>query len=112
MGFIWQKCASPDPKSINEWERTAEGNSYSLALKIRAAITWHFGIIEGLGNSPWGQNHLGEWYGNPSTSSKISVLMKSLARLKVHYSFDNIVPTSLLTKLRYALERNQNPLVR
>jgi hypothetical protein len=58
--------------------------TYSTAQKMRAAMTYMFGRILGLGILPWHESELtGEMKGNPSVSQTLSSYMVSLRRRKV-----------------------------
>jgi hypothetical protein len=59
-------------------------SSYSHAQKMRAAMTYVFGRIHGLGNLPWHKDKgSDEFSGNPSVSEAVSSYMVSLHRRKV-----------------------------
>lgn len=64
---------------------TQERGSYGHAQKMRAAMTYAFGRLQGLGNMPWHESelHRGEMLGNPSVSVEVSSYMCSLRRRKV-----------------------------
>ncbi|KAG6884566.1 hypothetical protein C0992_006083 [Termitomyces sp. T32_za158] len=58
--------------------------SYSHAQKMRAAMTYGFGRLEGLGSLPWHRSEVsGKMLGNPSVSNLVSSYMVSLRRRKV-----------------------------
>jgi hypothetical protein len=58
--------------------------TYSHAQKMRAAMTYAFGRLYGLGSLPWHENEsLGRMIGNPSVSNIVSSYMVSLRRRKV-----------------------------
>jgi hypothetical protein len=51
---------------------------------MRAAATYGFGRIYGLGNVPWRKSEVNSnWIGNPSVSEVVSTYMISLRRRKV-----------------------------
>ncbi|KAH7904261.1 DNA breaking-rejoining enzyme [Hygrophoropsis aurantiaca] len=58
-------------------------DSYGHAQKMRAAMTYAFGKIEGLGQMAWQESAPGVWSGNPSVSVAVSGYMCSLRRRKV-----------------------------
>ncbi|KAJ3892984.1 hypothetical protein GG344DRAFT_44188, partial [Lentinula edodes] len=65
-----------DPKEIR--------NGYTHAQKIRAAFTYGFNRIAGLGLATWERSEVtGQMKGNPSVSSLVSSYMVSLRRRKV-----------------------------
>ncbi|EKM82403.1 hypothetical protein AGABI1DRAFT_35038 [Agaricus bisporus var. burnettii JB137-S8] len=67
------------PRAISEVR-----SSYTHAMKMRAAMTFAFGRLHQLGNTPWHLNAgNGKMEGNPSVSSIISTYMLSLRRRKV-----------------------------
>ncbi|THH03535.1 hypothetical protein EW146_g10421 [Bondarzewia mesenterica] len=58
--------------------------TYNHAQKMRAAMTYRFGRLHGLGMLPWHKSEITEkWIGNPSISVIISTYMVSLHRRKV-----------------------------
>ena len=59
-------------------------NTYAHAQKMRAAMTYAFGRLHGLGTLPWHQSEVtGAMVGNPSVSDTVSSYMVSLRRRKV-----------------------------
>ncbi|KAJ7593475.1 hypothetical protein C8J56DRAFT_756859, partial [Mycena floridula] len=59
-------------------------DTYTHAQKIRAACTYGFGRVHGLGNVPWHQSEVTvKWVGNPSVSETVSTYMVSLRHRKV-----------------------------
>lgn len=60
-----------------------ENATFSHALKMRAAISYHFAQEEGRGSEKWHQDHQGVWLGNPALSHTVSRYMISLQRRKV-----------------------------
>ncbi|KAJ3925352.1 MAG: hypothetical protein NXY57DRAFT_907198, partial [Lentinula lateritia] len=59
-------------------------NGYTHAQKIRAAFTYGFNRIAGLGLATWERSEVtGQMKGNPSVSSLVSSYMVSLRRRKV-----------------------------
>ena len=59
-------------------------NTYAHAQKMRAAMTYAFGRLHGLGTLPWHQSEVtGTMVGNPSVSDTVSSYMVSLRRRKV-----------------------------
>ncbi|KAJ7459532.1 hypothetical protein B0H11DRAFT_1696019, partial [Mycena galericulata] len=57
--------------------------SYSYALKMRAAMTHAFGHNHGLGKTKWHKADNGKWKGNPSVSDTVSGYLVNLHRTKV-----------------------------
>ncbi|KAL0564541.1 hypothetical protein V5O48_017503 [Marasmius crinis-equi] len=61
-----------------------ERSSFSHAQKMRAAATYSFGYVNGLGTRQWQRSDLtGKMAGNPSASEKVSMYMVSLRQRKV-----------------------------
>ncbi|KAJ7830225.1 hypothetical protein B0H14DRAFT_2366006, partial [Mycena olivaceomarginata] len=59
-------------------------DSYNHAQKMRAAMTYAFGRLFGLGSLPWHQSEsTGKMVGNPSVSETVATYMTSLRRRKV-----------------------------
>ncbi|KAF7341459.1 DNA breaking-rejoining enzyme [Mycena venus] len=59
-------------------------DSYSHAQKMRAAATYGFGRLNGLGSLPWQKSEVtGKMVGNPSISEDVSRYMVSLRKKKV-----------------------------
>jgi hypothetical protein len=52
-------------------------------MKMRAAVSHHYGQDRQLGNQPWTEVGDSVWSGNPSLSIVVSQYMVSLRRLKV-----------------------------
>lgn len=62
--------------------------SFGHAQKMRAAMTYAFGRIYGLGNLQWHKDAVsGSMVGNPSVSDTVSSYMLSLHRRKVIFIF-------------------------
>lgn len=80
-GWIFQKCEKPDAKDPKT--KGCEGCSFSHALKMRAAISYHYAQEEGIGSEKWHQDRQGTWLGNPALSHGVSRYMLSLHRRKV-----------------------------
>ncbi|KAJ7348372.1 hypothetical protein DFH08DRAFT_658618, partial [Mycena albidolilacea] len=58
--------------------------SYSHAQKMRAAATYGFGRLNGLGSIPWQKSEVsGKMLGNPSVSETVSRYMITLRKAKV-----------------------------
>jgi hypothetical protein len=58
--------------------------TYAHAQKMRAAMTYAFGHLFGLGTLPWHQSETtGKMVGNPSVSDTVSSYMVCLRRRKV-----------------------------
>jgi hypothetical protein len=63
---------------------TDERNTYSYAQKMRAAMTYAFGRLHGLGTMSWHESgSSGRMVGNPSVSNVVSSYMVGLRRRKV-----------------------------
>ncbi|KAF8209789.1 hypothetical protein K438DRAFT_2058768 [Mycena galopus ATCC 62051] len=59
-------------------------DSYNHAQKMRAAMTYAFGRLLGLGSLPWHQSEsTGKMVGNPSVSETVATYRTSLRRRKV-----------------------------
>jgi hypothetical protein len=59
-------------------------DSYSHAQKMRAASTYGFGRLHGLGSIPWQRSEFSsKMVGNPSISEDVSRYMVSLSKKKV-----------------------------
>src|ERR1700744_6479722 len=70
--------------------QTQVRETYSSAQKMRAAMTYVFGRMHGLGSFPWHQDHsTGKWLETPSVSHMVSSYMISLRRIKVWASLCN-----------------------
>ena len=55
-----------------------EGATFSHALKMRAAISYHYAEEEGRGSEKWHQDYQGMWLGNLALSYTVSRYMISL----------------------------------
>ncbi|KAG2358107.1 hypothetical protein BDR07DRAFT_1418586 [Suillus spraguei] len=77
-------CDSVELDGTNKLS-TDERGSYSYAQKMRAAVTYAFGRLQGLGNLLWHESelHSGQMLGNPSVSVEVSSYMCSLWHCKV-----------------------------
>ncbi|KAJ7683403.1 DNA breaking-rejoining enzyme, partial [Mycena olivaceomarginata] len=63
---------------------TQKRDSYNHAQKMRAAMTYAFGRLCGLGSLPWHESEVtGRMMGNPSVSETVATYMTSLRRRKV-----------------------------
>jgi len=80
-GWIFRKCEHRNPKDASTAH--CEGRSFSHALKMRAAISYHYAQEEGRGSEKWHQDREGTWLGNPALSHGVSRYMLSLHRRKV-----------------------------
>lgn len=59
-------------------------DSYSHAQKMRAAVTYAFGRLNGLGSIAWQKSEVsGRMIGNPSVSEAVARYMVSLRKRKV-----------------------------
>jgi hypothetical protein len=79
--WIFRKCEKPD-SSIPSTAK-CEGATFSHALKMRAAVSYHYAQNEGRGSDKWHQDRDGNWLGNPALSHTVSRYMISLQRRKV-----------------------------
>lgn len=88
--LLGTRCDSVKLDGTNK-PSTDERGSYGHAQKMRAAMTYAFGRLQGLGNLPWHESelHSGQMLGNPSVSVEVSSYMCSLRRRKVR-SFTNV----------------------
>ena len=80
-GWIFQKCERPDAK--NPQTMSCQGTSFSYALKMRAAVSYHYAQQVGRGSEKWHQDRQRVWIGNPALSHEVSRYMISLQRRKV-----------------------------
>ena len=79
--WIFWKCDKANPLEPSTME--CEGLSFSHALKMRAAISYHYAQDEERGSEKWHRDHHGTWLGNPALSHIVSRYMISLQRWKV-----------------------------
>jgi len=77
--WIFMKCDNPDPK--RQVRMSCQGYTFSTALRMRAAVSFHYNQLGRSGN--WSQMLDGSWSGNPSLSTIVSRYMLSLQRRKV-----------------------------
>lgn len=83
--FIMSECDSIDFKTGAQKPASQLRSGISTAMKIRAAMTYLFGILCGLGREEWRRDHTtGKMVGNPSISPKVSCYMVALKRRKAH----------------------------
>ena len=75
--WIFTECDIPSPD-----RPFCLNKSYSTALKMRAAVSWHYNEM-GRGATPFSMCKDGSWIGNPSLSHPVSKFMLSLQRRKV-----------------------------
>ncbi|KAJ3970452.1 DNA breaking-rejoining enzyme [Lentinula raphanica] len=83
-----------------------ERSTYGHAQKMRAAATYGFGRLHGLGMQAWHQSEIsGKMLGNPSVSETVSTYMVSLRRRKVRAGETSTsaraISTNLLEELYY-----------
>ena len=78
--WIYIECDIPDQQ--NGTRLQCGDKTYSQALKMRAAISFHYNEL-GRGSESWHQGRDGTWMGNPSLSKDVSRYMLSLQRRKV-----------------------------
>ena len=81
--WIFIECDILD--SQNNTQMQYNNKTYSQALKMRSAISFHYNEL-GRGSNSWYQGHDGSWIGNPSLSNTVSRYMLSLQRRKVTIS--------------------------
>jgi len=79
--WIFRKCEKPNQDVPGS--ALCEGASFSQALKMRAAISYHYAQYPSRGSEKWHQDHQGVWLGNPALSHSVSRYMISLQRRKV-----------------------------
>ena len=80
--WIFMKCDNADHQK--RVRLACQGFSFSTALRMRAAVSFHYNQLGRSGN--WNQMTDGSWAGNPSLSSAVSRYMLSLQRRKVYIS--------------------------
>jgi hypothetical protein len=56
-GWIYQKCERPNPNDPRT--SSCEGASFSHALKMRAAVSYHYAQQPGIGSEKWHQDGRG-----------------------------------------------------
>jgi hypothetical protein len=98
-GWIFRKCEKANPQEPATMH--CENATFSHALKMRAAISYHFAQEEGRGSEKWHQDNQGMWLGNPALSHTVSRYMISLQRRKVRYYIQsnfNLNLSSLFSK--------------
>ncbi|KAI9568252.1 hypothetical protein HD554DRAFT_2022557, partial [Boletus coccyginus] len=67
--------------------RSEERSTYSHAQKMRAAMTYAFGRLHGLGDMPWHRSEVtNQMLGNPSVSTQVSSYMCALRQWCLHSS--------------------------
>jgi hypothetical protein len=88
-------------KDVNQ-----ERSTYAHAQKMRAAMTYVFGHIHGLGTLPWHKDSAGKMVGNPSVSVAVSSYMVSLRRRKVMYELPELLEI-LIHFIRSKQEKQQ-----
>jgi hypothetical protein len=104
-GWIWRKCESPDPQ--NPKTRVCQGASFSHALKMRAAVSYHYAQQTGRGSEKWHQDTSGGWIGNPALSHHVSRYMISLQRRKVQ-TIMHLELLAALKRLRSIISRHRH----
>ncbi|KAJ3926790.1 MAG: DNA breaking-rejoining enzyme [Lentinula lateritia] len=81
-----QEYSRCDLIKLNGTPVLEERSTYTHAQKMRAAATFGFGKIHGLGMQAWHQSEVsGKMLGNPSVSEMVSTYMLSLRRRKVSF---------------------------
>jgi hypothetical protein len=81
--WIHHKCEKPNPGDPST--SGCEGLSFSHALKMRAAVSYHYAQDERRGSEKWHRDNQGAWLGNPALSHTVSRYMISLQRRKVQF---------------------------
>jgi hypothetical protein len=79
--WIHRKCEKKDEQDPSTIQ--CEGTSFSHALKMRAAVSYHYAQNKGRGTEKWHQDAKGNYPGNPALSHIVSRYMISLQRKKV-----------------------------
>ncbi|KAG7005366.1 hypothetical protein G7Y79_00020g048940 [Physcia stellaris] len=90
MTWIYAACDSPDMISTDTdnaekgelSDLIPQDRTYSHALKMRSACSWHYGYRQKRGTDTFRHERDGSWSGNPSLSLNVSIYMKSLQRRK------------------------------
>jgi hypothetical protein len=98
--WIFIECDIPDP--LNKIRMQCNDKTYSQALKMRAAVSFHYNEL-GRGSDRWHQGKDGSWMGNPSLSNKVSRYMLSLQRRKVYTFHINISRSQRYFNLKIVL---------
>ncbi|KAK7033787.1 hypothetical protein R3P38DRAFT_3498502 [Favolaschia claudopus] len=81
VAWIMNSC---DDIGLDGKTKDAPADSYNHAQKMRAACTYGFGRLNGLGSIPWQKSEFsGKMIGNPSISEDVSRYMVSLRKKKV-----------------------------
>ncbi|KAJ7602151.1 hypothetical protein FB45DRAFT_761277 [Roridomyces roridus] len=81
--WIMSECDEINPDGTAK-PHTETRNGYVHAQKMRAAMTYAFGRIHGLGSLTWHRSEVsGRMMGNPSVSDTVAIYMTSLRRRKV-----------------------------
>ncbi|KAJ3803498.1 hypothetical protein F5876DRAFT_54370, partial [Lentinula aff. lateritia] len=76
---------------------TKERATYTHAQKMRAAATFGFGRVHGLGMQAWHRSEIsGKMLGNPSVSETVSTYMLSLRRRKASSYKENALIVQLM----------------
>jgi hypothetical protein len=78
--WIFTECDIPDVH--NNSRLLCKNKTFSQALKMRAAVSFHYNEL-GRGSNSWHKLNDGSWSGNPSLSNSVSQYMLSLQRRKV-----------------------------
>jgi|SRR6266496_333236 len=79
--WIHRKCEKKNTQDSSTIQ--CEGASFSHALKMRAAVSYHYAHNQGRGTEKWHDDGNGNHYGNPALSHIASRYMISLQRRKV-----------------------------
>jgi hypothetical protein len=82
--WIFTECDIPGTQSNARLH--CRHKTFSEALKMRAAVSFHYNEL-GRGTHSWHKLNDGSWSGNPSLSNSVSRYMLSLQRRKVRLPF-------------------------
>jgi len=67
--WIFAECDTAE--RVGKAKMAYKGKTYSHALKMRAAISFHYNGL-GKGATSWHMGRFGDWEGNPSLSNAVS----------------------------------------
>ena len=85
--FICSHCDVQSEKLVEISEKFARSKSYNHAMKLRAAIAYHYSWDLALGSQAWQEHANGTCTGNPSLSQNITRYMKGLQRDKIRAGY-------------------------
>lgn len=101
--WIFAECDTAE--RVGKAKMAYVGKTYSHALKMRAAISFHYNGL-GRGATNWHMGRFEVWDGNPSLSTTVSRYMISLQKRKViSRDFYEIVPNDLQEVLKFKADR-------